>query len=105
MARLSPNRCKLLRCFVSVQRARGAKEEEKLARIAEEGNPESQEDAKQRLLLDRATMNEATAVLYEEKFEQKPTPTVDPLSIAPGIVPDRFQKRDSCALSPSVVQW
>lgn len=73
------------------------KRQEKLARIAEEGNPESQEDAKQRLLLDRATMNEATAVLYEEKFEPKPTPTVDPLSIAPGIVPDRLAgKKPKC---------
>jgi hypothetical protein len=54
---------------------------------------ESKEEAAQRLLFDRPTMNKACPVLYQEEFESAPFLTVRPSSLAPGIVPDRIGGR------------
>jgi hypothetical protein len=54
---------------------------------------ESKEEAVQRLLFDRPTMNKACPVLYQEEFESAPFLTVKPSSLAPGIVPDRIGGR------------
>ena len=53
------------------------------------GNSEDKESAKQRLLFDRPTMDKTVPVLYEPEFQKVPARTVSPLSVAPGIVPQR----------------
>lgn len=54
---------------------------------------ETKETAKQRLLFDRATMNEDVPVLYEEDFITDQWPTVSPSMVAPGKTPDRIGGR------------
>lgn len=54
---------------------------------------ETKETATQRLLFDRATMNEAAPVLFEEDFIAGQLPTVLPSTIAPGKTPDRLGGR------------
>ena len=54
---------------------------------------ESEEEAKLRLLSDRATVNEETPVLYEPEFMTPAAQTVKPISLAPGIVPFRSDGR------------
>jgi hypothetical protein len=58
---------------------------------------ESQEEAKQRLLFDRATMQTGVqapvAILYQAPLWQAPLATVEPLTLAPGVVPARLVGR------------
>jgi len=56
---------------------------------SESGNNEDRESAKQRLLFNRPTMDKTVPVLYEPEFQDVPVRTVSPLSVAPGIVPQR----------------
>jgi uncharacterized glyoxalase superfamily protein PhnB len=58
---------------------------------------EQKETATQRLLFDRATMDETAPVLSEEEFITDMLPTVCPSMIAPGITPDRLGgKKPKC---------
>ncbi len=58
---------------------------------------ESQEEAKQRLLLDRPTMQtghpEQSPILYQVPVASAPLATVHPLALAPGVVPPRLVGR------------
>lgn len=54
---------------------------------------ETEESAKQRLMQNRATMNEDTQVLFEEDFIADLMPTVNPSKISPGKTPDRIGGR------------
>ncbi|MCP4672337.1 MAG: hypothetical protein GY857_13650, partial [Desulfobacula sp.] len=61
---------------------------------------ESKEEAKQRLLFDRPTIDHSLPVIHEEQFKTVLFPTVSPSSIAPGIVPERFGgKKPKCFFS------
>jgi hypothetical protein len=56
--------------------------------------PETKEQARQRLLFDRATMQEApTQIIYEGPVVQRPVASVDPMALAPGVVPIRLAGR------------
>ena len=58
---------------------------------------ESKEEATQRILFDRATLNKSAPVIHEEEFEKSPVRTVDPSSLAPGRVPYRLGgKKPKC---------
>ncbi len=58
---------------------------------------EQKETATQRLLFDRATMDETAPVLSEEEFITDILPTVSPSMIAPGKTPDRIGgKKPKC---------
>jgi len=58
---------------------------------------EQKETATQRLLFDRATMDETAPVLSEEEFINDMLPTVSPSMIAPGKTPDRLGgKKPKC---------
>ncbi len=58
---------------------------------------EHKETATQRLLLERATMDETAPVLSEEEFITDILPTVSPSMIAPGKTPDRLGgKKPKC---------
>jgi hypothetical protein len=58
---------------------------------------ETKEEAAQRLLFERPTIRKEVPVLYQEEFRASPFPTVNPLSIAPGVVPFRFGgKKPKC---------
>jgi hypothetical protein len=54
---------------------------------------ESQDEARQRLLFDRATMQPGQAVLYQAPVVEASLATVDPLELAPGVVPLRLVGR------------
>jgi hypothetical protein len=54
----------------------------------------TKEQARQRLLFDRATMQEApTQIIYEGHVVERHAPTVDPMALAPGVVPIRLAGR------------
>jgi hypothetical protein len=56
--------------------------------------PETKEQARQRLLFERATMQEApTQIIYEGHVAQRPVASVDPMALAPGVVPMRLAGR------------
>jgi hypothetical protein len=58
---------------------------------------EHKETAAQRLLFERATMDETTPVLSEKEFITEILPTVSPSMIAPGKTPDRLGgKKPKC---------
>jgi hypothetical protein len=58
---------------------------------------EQKETATQRLLFERATMDETASVLSEEEFITDILPTVSPSMIAPGKTPDRLGgKKPKC---------
>jgi hypothetical protein len=52
-------------------------------------NKEEKDQAVQRILFSRPTLDKDAPVLYEPEFKSVPVPTVSPKSIAPGIVPER----------------
>jgi len=55
---------------------------------------ETKEQAQQRLLFDRATMQEVPAqILYEAHVVERNACTVDPMELAPGVVPIRVAGR------------
>jgi hypothetical protein len=54
---------------------------------------ESPDEARQRLLLARATLQPGAAVLYHPPVGETPAATVDPLQLAPGVVPPRLVGR------------
>jgi len=61
---------------------------------------ETKENATQRLLFDRATMDKSVPVIYEEEFESSPVETVNSSSLSPGIVPLRIGgKKPKCFFS------
>jgi len=64
---------------------------------AEEDSPdssaESEDDARLRLLSGRATVNKDVPVLYEPEFRTPAVRTVNPLSVAPGVIPFRSDGR------------
>jgi len=72
-------------------------EEAPVADSARDRTQESEEEAKQRLLWDRATMQGSDrgdkAVLYQAPAVAAPLATVDPLTLAPGVVPVRLVGR------------
>ena len=71
------------------------REEKELNKV--ESCDESKEDATQRLLFDRATMDKSVPVIYEEDFERSPIQTVNPSSLSPGTVPFRLGgKKPKC---------
>jgi hypothetical protein len=58
---------------------------------------EEKRDAKQRLLFERPTINEASPTLHQQEPIDEVKPSVSPLSIAPGIVPIRLGgKKPKC---------
>lgn len=58
---------------------------------------ETKERARQRLLFERATLDPNAAILYAAPSAPSTVSTVDPLSLAPGIVPDRLVgKKPKC---------
>jgi len=60
---------------------------------------EKKETATQRLLFDRATMDETASVLLDEEFITEIDPIVSPSMIAPGKTPDRIGgKKPKCFL-------
>ena len=72
-------------------------EEREAQKSADEITPETEEEAKQRILFDRATMQSIPAqgpdILYQGQVVECPTLQVDPLSLAPGVVPLRLVGR------------
>jgi hypothetical protein len=71
------------------------REEKKLNRA--ESWDESKEEAIQRFLFDRPTINKSVPVIHDEEFEVPPFRTVNPSSLAPGIVPNRLGgKKPKC---------
>ena len=75
-----------------------ALERQQESREEQEREPESKEEAKHRLLWERATMRskmgeEETAVLQKRQELEGESLTTDPQSIAPGFVPIRFAGR------------
>jgi hypothetical protein len=64
---------------------------------ADELTPETEGEAKQRLLFGRATMQSAetqhSSIIYRREVMDVTVPHVDPLSLAPGIVPPRLVGR------------
>ena len=61
---------------------------------ARERLPETKEQARQRLLFDRATMQEApTQIIYEGHVVERNVAPVDPMALAPGVVPIRLAGR------------
>jgi hypothetical protein len=63
---------------------------------SDESWPETKEEARLRLLFDRATMDKLAPVIHEEDFATPPR-GIDPASVAPGIVPDRLGgKKPKC---------
>jgi len=66
-------------------RKRKEKEQNKAERC-----DETKENATQRLLFDRATMDKSVPVIHEEEFERSPVQTVNPTSFSPGVVPLRI---------------
>jgi hypothetical protein len=72
------------------------KREERQLNTAETGD-ESKEEAVQRFLFDRPTMNKSVPVIHDEEFETAPLRTVNASSLAPGIVPGRLGgKKPKC---------
>jgi hypothetical protein len=58
---------------------------------------EQKDQAAQRLLFSRATMDKTVPVLHQEKFKESFIRTISPSSIAPGITPDRLGgKKPKC---------
>jgi hypothetical protein len=64
---------------------------------SDESTPETEEAAKQRLLFDRPTMQSTQAqpaqIIYQGQMVECKAPQVDPLSLAPGVVPLRLVGR------------
>ena len=63
--------------------------------------PETKEQARQRLLFGRATMQEApTQIIYEGRVVERNVAPVDPMALAPGVVPIRLAgRRPKCFFS------
>jgi hypothetical protein len=58
---------------------------------------ETKAEAEQRLLFERATLNEHAPILYQPEEHTPPPRTVDPLSLSPGVVPRRLAgKQPKC---------
>lgn len=72
-------------------------EEREASRGANESTPEKKEEAKQRLLFDRATMQSTQAqppqIIYQGQVVECTIPHVDPMGLAPGVVPLRLVGR------------
>jgi hypothetical protein len=70
------------------------REEREQASGADEPTVETREQAKQRLLFERPTMRGPQAscapLIYRGEVVESPTPKVDPMSLAPGVVPPRL---------------
>ncbi len=66
-------------------------EERDASKDSDESTPETKEAAKQRLLFTRATMQPTPAqppqIIYQGQVVECKTPTVDPMGLAPGVVP------------------
>ena len=62
-----------------------------LQQSSSQKNNEAKEEARQRLLFDRTTMDKSKTVIFETKPSQIPTemPLVSPKSISPGVVPPK----------------
>jgi len=65
-------------------------------------NPETKEEARQRLLLDRATLAPTKSVLAEEEANFRELLHVDPATIRPGRVPSRLRGRTPKDFFPMV---
>ncbi|MEA3415572.1 MAG: hypothetical protein U9R02_05350, partial [Thermodesulfobacteriota bacterium] len=60
-------------------------------------NYEQKDQAVRRLLFSRATMDKTAPVLHQEEYKESFIRTISPLSIAPGITPDRLGgKKPKC---------
>ena len=72
-------------------------EEREASKSAGELTPETEEEAKQRMLFDRATMQSRQAqrppIIYQGQVVECTAPQVDPLSLSPGVVPLRLVGR------------
>jgi hypothetical protein len=72
-------------------------EEREASKSADELTPETEEEAKQRMLFDRATMQSNQAqrppIIYQGQVVECTAPQVDPLSLSPGVVPLRLVGR------------
>lgn len=72
-------------------------EEREAAKPADDSIPETEAAAKQRLLFDRPTMSSTpvppTQIIYQGQVVVDTVPTVDPQSLAPGVVPLRVVGR------------
>lgn len=65
--------------------------------ITVDNNDETKNEAKQRLLFDRATMNNEQPVLHEEPVAPEVERTITPSMIGPGITPNRLAgKKPKC---------
>ena len=62
-----------------------------------DSSAESEDDARLRLLSGRSTVNKDIPVLYEPEFRTPAARTVNPLSVAPGVLPYRSDgKKPKC---------
>ena len=61
--------------------------------LVENISTESKEEAKQRLLENRPTVDKSQPVLYQQNYLVPQSKVTSPFSISPGIVPDRFAGR------------
>ena len=72
-------------------------EDREAVKWVDEATPETEEAAKQRLLFDRPTMTSGQApapqILYQGQVVEATVPTVEPQSLAPGVVPLRLAGR------------
>ena len=72
-------------------------EEREATKGASELTPETKEEAKQRILFDRATMQSTQAqppqIIYQGQVVECKTPNVNPMGLAPGVVPLRLVGR------------
>ena len=72
-------------------------EERDASKDSDESTPETKEEAKQRLLFDRATMQSTQTqppqIIYQGQVVECKNPHIDPMDLAPGIVPLRLVGR------------
>ena len=55
-----------------------------------EENIETEDEARQRLLFSRTTMDKSSSVMHQMKAKQIAVPLVSPQSVSPGVVPKRL---------------
>jgi len=70
-----------------------AKQRQQRRQNAAPPNPETQEQATQRLLFNRPTLNKDAEVLYQSPSPEACETSIDPQSLRPGVTPPRFAGR------------
>ena len=57
-------------------------------------NPETEQQATERLLFSRATLDETAPVLFKQPERDTPSIQIDPQTVRPGVTPPRFAGRE-----------